>query len=87
MHRAGAAITDGKRHVAAPYGDVIHNWPYAAKKRTGDAESGWCPPPDKKIEPVPLWGKNSSEKCLVYLRREAQWALRPRRLDRREDAR
>jgi hypothetical protein len=41
-----------------PHGDVIHNWPYAARKRTGDAESGWRPPPDKNIEPVPYWGKN-----------------------------
>ena len=44
-------------YVAAPYGDVIHNWPYAARKRTGDAENGWRPPPDKNIEPVPHWGK------------------------------
>jgi len=46
---------------------VIHNWPYAARKRTGNAESGWRPPPDKNIEPVSYWGKNSPEKCLVYL--------------------
>ena len=57
-------------YVAAPYGDVIHNWPYAARKRTGDAENGWRPPPDKNIEPVPHWGKkNSLESCLVYLGR------------------
>jgi hypothetical protein len=75
-------------YVAAPYGDVIHNWPYAARKRTGDAENGWRPPPDKNIEPVPHWGKkNSPQKCLVYLGRATQWALRPRRLVRREDAR
>jgi len=36
---------------------VIHNWPYAARKRTGDAESGWRPPPDKNIELVLHWGK------------------------------
>jgi len=36
---------------------VIHNWPYAARKRAGDAESGWRPPPDKNIELVPYWGK------------------------------
>ena len=30
---------------------------YAARKRTGDAESGLRPPPDKNIEPVPYWGK------------------------------
>jgi len=47
MHRAGETITDGRRRVAAPYFYVIHNWPYAARKRAGDAESGWRPPPDK----------------------------------------
>ena len=57
MHGAGETITDGRRHVAAPYGDVIHNWPHAARMRTGDAESGWRPPPDKNIELVPYWGK------------------------------
>jgi len=56
-HRAGETITDGRRRSAVPYGDVIPNWPYAARKRTGDAESGWRPPPDKNIEPVPYWGK------------------------------
>jgi len=40
MHRAGETITDGRRHVAAPYGDVIHTWPNSARKETGDAESG-----------------------------------------------
>ena len=35
---------------------MIHNWPYAARKRTGGAESGWRPPPDRNIEPVPYWG-------------------------------
>ena len=30
---------------------------YAARKRTGDAESGWRPLSDKNIEPVPYWGK------------------------------
>jgi len=30
MHRAGETIADGRRRVAAPYGNVIHNWPYAA---------------------------------------------------------
>jgi hypothetical protein len=34
-------------------GQILHNWPYAARKRTGDAESSWRPPPDKNIEPVP----------------------------------
>ena len=36
---------------------MIHNWPCAVRKRTSDAESGWRPPPDKVIEPVPYWGK------------------------------
>jgi hypothetical protein len=45
----GLMFTDGRRRVAAiPYGDVIHNWPYASRKRAGDAESGWRPPPDKQ---------------------------------------
>jgi len=57
IHRAGETITDDRRRVAAPYGDVIHNWPYAATKRTGDAERSWRPPPDENIEPVPHWGK------------------------------
>jgi hypothetical protein len=57
MHRAGETIVDGRRRVAAPYGDVIRNWSYAARKRTGDTKSGWRPPPDKNFEPVPHWGK------------------------------
>jgi len=48
MHRAGETITDGRRRAAALYG-MIHNWPYAARKRTGDSQSGWRPPPDKNI--------------------------------------
>ena len=37
---------------------MIHNWPYAARKRAGNAESSWRPPPDKNIELVPhCWGK------------------------------
>jgi len=59
--------------LAAPYGGETYNWPYAARnigycaiwvcissssrKRTGDTETGWRPPPDKNIEPVPHWGK------------------------------
>jgi len=90
--------------LAAPYGGETYNWPYAARnigycaiwvcissssrKRTGDTETGWRPPPDKNIEPVPHWGKKKSPKnCLVYLGRETEWALRLRRLDRRKDAR
>ena len=53
-------------YVAAPYGDVIHNWPYAARKRTGDAENGWRPPPDKNIEPVPHWGKKIARRNASY---------------------
>ena len=48
MRRAGETITDGRRRAAALYG-MIHNWPYAARKRTGDSQSGWRPPPDKNI--------------------------------------
>jgi len=47
----GETVNDGRRCVAVPYGDVIHDWPNAASKRTGDAESDWRPPPDKDIEP------------------------------------
>ena len=32
-------------------------WPYAARKGTGDAKSGWHPPCGKNTEPVPRWGK------------------------------
>jgi len=56
LHRAGETNTDGRRRVATPYGGVIRNWPYAARKMTGDAESGRRPPPDKNIEQVPCWG-------------------------------
>jgi len=38
---------------------VIH--PSLARKRTGDAEIGWRPTPEKNIETMPCWGKNSPE--------------------------
>jgi len=34
---------------------VIHT--SLARKRTGDAEIGWRPTPEKKIETMPCWGK------------------------------
>jgi len=37
------------------YSHVIH--PSLARKRTGDAEIGWRPPPEKNIETMPCWGK------------------------------
>ena len=37
---------------------VIH--PSLARKRTGDAEIGWRPAPEKNIEAMPCWGKNTS---------------------------
>ena len=48
----------------APYGDVIHNWPYAARKRTGDAESGWRPPPEKKLSRCPAGAKIARRNAL-----------------------
>jgi len=48
MHRAGETITDGRRRVAGPYGDVIHNWPYAHKCLAFckfSEEFGQCPSP------------------------------------------
>jgi len=55
--RAGEAADDDRRHVAAPYGDMAHNWPFGAIKRTGDTESGWRPLPDKNSKLVPHWGE------------------------------
>jgi hypothetical protein len=40
-----------------------------ARKRTVDAEIDWRPTPEKNIETMPCWGKNSPEKFLVDLRR------------------
>jgi len=34
---------------------VIH--PSLARQRTGDAEIGWRPTPEKDIETMPCWGK------------------------------
>jgi len=34
---------------------VIHT--SLARKRTGDAEIGWRPTPEKNIETMPCWGK------------------------------
>jgi hypothetical protein len=63
IHRAGERIAGGRRRVAAPapYGDAIHNWPYAARKWKAVAESGWRSPPDKNIEPVPRAKKMPKE--------------------------
>jgi len=44
--------------------------PSLARKRTGDAEIGWRPTPEKNIETMPCWGKNSPESCLVDLGRD-----------------
>jgi len=42
---------------------VIHT--ALARKRTGDAEIGWRPAPEKNIETMPCWGK--------IARRNASW--------------
>jgi len=59
-----------RKRVAAPYGDAVHNWPCEARKRTGEAESDWHPPPDKNIEPVGQ--KNSTKSFFVNPGRELQ---------------
>jgi len=42
-------------------------------KRTGGAEIGWRPAPEKNIETMPCWGKkNSPGKCLVDLGRDTR---------------
>ena len=38
------------------------------------------------IETMPCWGKNSPEKCLVYLGRDTRTSTQSRRLVRRKDA-
>ena len=63
---------------------VIH--PSLARKRTGDAEIGWRPAPEKNIETMPCWGKNSPENCLVDLGRDARTRTQSRRLVRRKGA-
>jgi len=40
--------------------------PSLARKRTGDAEIGWRPTPEKNIETMPCWGKKIA-------RRNASW--------------
>jgi len=57
-----------------------------ARKRIGDAEIGWRPTPEKNIETMPCWGKNSPEKYLVDLGRDTRTSTQSRRLVRREDA-
>ena len=39
---------------------------FVSKKRTGDAEIGWRPAPEKNIETMPCWGKKIA-------RRIASW--------------
>ena len=63
---------------------VIHTT--LARKRTGDAEIGWRPTPEKIIETMPWWGKNSPEKGLVDLGRDTRTSTQSRRLVRRKDA-
>ena len=53
---------------------------------TGDAEIGWRPAPEKNIETMPCWGKNSPENCLVDLGRETRTSTQSRRLVRRKGA-
>jgi hypothetical protein len=79
VHRAGETITDGRLRVAAPYGDVIHNWPCAARKTQAMLRAGGARRLTRKLCRCPTGAKkNSLEKCLVHLGRETQWALRPR---------
>ena len=63
---------------------VIH--PSLARKRTGESEIGWRPAPEKNIETMPCWGKNSPENCLVDLGRETRTSTQSRRLVRRKGA-
>ena len=63
---------------------VIH--PSLARKRTGDAEIGWRPTPEKNIETMSCWGKNSPENCLVDLGRDTRTSTQSRRLVRRKGA-
>ena len=57
-----------------------------ARKRTGDAEIGWRPTPEKNIETMPCWGENSPENCLVDLGRDTRTSIQSRRLVRRKGA-
>ena len=38
----------------------IHNW--LARKRTGGAEIGWRPAPEKNVEAMPCWGKKIAQR-------------------------
>ena len=49
-----------------------------------DAEIGWRPTPEKNIEKMPCWGKNSPENCLVDLGRDTRTSTQSRRLVRRK---
>jgi hypothetical protein len=42
---------------------VIH--PSLARKRTGDAEIGWRPTPEKNIETMPCWGKKIAQRIAL----------------------
>jgi len=57
-----------------------------ARKRTGDDEIGWRPRPEKNIETVPCWGKNSPDICLVDLGGDTRTSTQSRRLVRRKGA-
>ena len=57
-----------------------------ARKRTGDAEIGWRSAPEKNIETVPCWGKNSPDICLVDLGGDTRTSTQSRRLVRRKGA-
>ena len=63
-------------HSLQHFSHVIH--PSIARKRTGDAEIGWRPTPEKNIETVPCWGKNSPENCLVDLGRDTRTSTQSR---------
>ena len=60
--------------------------PSLARKRTGDAEIGWRPTPEKNIETMLCWGKNSPENCFVDLGRDTRTSTQSRRLVRRKGA-
>jgi hypothetical protein len=43
---------------------VIH--PSLARKRTGDAEIGWRPTPEKNVETMPCWGKKIAQRIASW---------------------
>ena len=57
-----------------------------ARKRAGDSEIGWRMAPEKNIETMPCWGKNSPENCLVDLGRDTRTSTQSCRLVRRKGA-